>query len=71
MGAIGDRMRLMASEVELVVPWDRGDVLAGVHREGQVLDSVATEEGMRVRARMEPASVGALRRYLVDGSDDA
>ena len=34
LGAIGDRMRRVGSEVELVVPWDRGDVLAGVHRRG-------------------------------------
>ena len=70
LGAIGDRMRRTAQEVELVVPWDRGDVLAGVHREGQVLDSTATEQGMRVRARLEPASVGALRRYVVNGPHD-
>ena len=69
LGAIGDRMRRVAREFELVVPWDRGDVLAGVHREGQVLDSSATEEGMRVRARLEPSSVGALRRYVVNGWD--
>ena len=69
LGAVGDRMRRVASEVELVVPWDRGDVLAGVHREGQVLESTATEEGMKVRARMEPGSVGALRRYVVNGWD--
>ena len=46
LGVIGDRMRRVAREVELVVPWDRGDVLAGVHREGQVLESTATEHGM-------------------------
>ena len=70
LGAIGDRMRRGASEVELVVPWDRGDVLAGVHREGQVLDSTATEQGMMVRARLEPASLGALRDFVVNGGDE-
>jgi len=69
LGVIGDRMRRVAREVELLVPWDRGDVLAGVHREGQVLDSTATEHGMRVRARLEPSSVGALSRYVVNGWD--
>ena len=66
---IGDRLRTAACVVELVVPWERGDVLASVHREGQVLESVATEEGMRLSARLEPASVGALAAYMVDGSD--
>ena len=69
LGAIGDRMRRVSREVELVVPWDRGDVLAGVHREGQVLESTATEQGMRVRARLEPASVGALSRYVVNSRE--
>lgn len=70
LGAMGDRMRRVAREVELVVPWDRGDVLAGVHREGQVLESTATEQGMRVRARLEPDSAGALRPYVVNGWEE-
>ena len=70
LGAIGDRMRRVAREVELVVPWDRGDVLAGVHREGQVLDTTPTEHGMRVTARLDPASAGALRHYVVNGWDE-
>ncbi len=67
-GVIGDRLRRTANEVELIVPWDRGDVLAGVHREGLVLDSEATELGMRLRARLDPGSLGALRKYLVNSS---
>src|SRR5690349_12104601 len=35
--AIGDRLRSLTTVVELVVPYDRGDVLAAVHREGEVL----------------------------------
>ncbi len=66
---IGDRLRASASTVRLVIPWERGDVLAGVHREGQVLESVATEKGMRLLARLEPASVGSLSHYLVGDRD--
>ena len=55
----------MTELAELLVPWDRGDVLASVHREGQVLSESAEEDGMRLRARLEPASLGALRDYLV------
>jgi GTP-binding protein HflX len=69
---IGDRVRALTAITELLVPWDRGDVLASVHREGQVITEAAEEEGMRLRARLEPASVGALREYVVtteDGSD--
>jgi GTPase len=37
--AIGDRLRVADRVVELVVPFARGDVLAAVHREGEVVDS--------------------------------
>jgi GTP-binding protein HflX len=66
MATIGDRVRSMTELAELVVPWDRGDVLASVHREGQVLSESAEEHGMRLRARLEPSSLGALREYVVD-----
>jgi len=65
MAVIGDRVRSMTELAELLIPWDRGDVLASVHREGQVLTETATELGMRVKARLEPSSLGALRDYLV------
>ena len=35
--AIGDALRAADRVVELVVPFDRGDVLAAVHREGEVV----------------------------------
>ena len=66
LATIGDRVRSMTELAELLVPWDRGDVLAAVHREGQVLSEAAEEDGMRIRARLEPASLGALRDYLVE-----
>jgi GTP-binding protein HflX len=34
---MGDRLRIADRVVELVVPFDRGDVLAAVHREGEVV----------------------------------
>ena len=65
LATIGDRLRSMTELAELLIPWDRGDVLASVHREGQVLSESAEESGMRLKARLEPASMGALRDYLV------
>ncbi len=63
--SIADRVRSMTETVDLVVPWHRGDVLAAVHREGQVLSETAGDDGMSIRARLEPASLGALREYVV------
>ena len=68
---IGDRLRSTTSVVELVVPWSRGDVLAGVHREGQVLTETAEETGMRLRARLEPASMGALSEFIIESTESA
>ncbi len=65
---IGDRVRAMTEVAELLVPWDRGDVQAAVHREGQVLDESAEEDGMRFTVRLEPASLGALREFVVAGA---
>ncbi len=72
LATIGDRLRSMTELAELLIPWDRGDVLASVHREGQVLSESPEEFGMRLKARLEPASMGALRDYLINhesGSD--
>ena len=51
--AVGDRLRALTSPVELLVPWDRGDVLAAVHREGEVLSENHEEAGTRIRARLD------------------
>jgi GTP-binding protein HflX len=63
--ALGDRLRAMAEVTELLVPYDRGDVLAAVHREGEVLSEVHEDGGVRVRARLERASRGKLAEYVV------
>ena len=56
----------MTELAELLMAWDRGDVWASVDREGQVLTESAEEHGMRLKARLEPASLGALREYLIN-----
>ena len=71
LATIGDRLRRTAEFVELLVPWDRGDMLAAVHREGHVSSSTAAENGMLVHARLEAASVGALREFVVATADAA
>jgi GTP-binding protein HflX len=62
--AIGDRLRALAPPVELLVPYDRGDVLAALHRDGEVLVEVHADGGMRVRARLEEADAGRFREFL-------
>ena len=50
--------------VELHVPFDRGDVLASVHREGEVLVEEAEPDGMRLRARLDDAAATRLRDFV-------
>jgi GTPase len=66
--ALSDRLRALTAVVELLVPYDRGDVLAAVHREGEVVSTAHGDEGVRVRARLEPAAVGRLAEYVVAAS---
>ncbi len=61
--AIGDRLRTLTEVVELLVPYERGDVLAEVHREGEVLSETAGDDGMRVRARLDEAGAARLRAW--------
>jgi GTP-binding protein HflX len=64
--AIADRLRAMTTVHELVVPFDRGDVLASLHREGEVLVETATDTGMRVRARLDDAAVTQWTDFVVE-----
>jgi len=67
---IGDRMRAISVVVELLIPYDRGDIVASVHREGEVVSTANEENGMRIRARLGDASTGRLSQFVVDQSGD-
>ena len=63
---LGDRLRGLSTITELLVPFERGDVLAALHREGEVLLESATDAGMLVRARLDDVSVSRLRDWVVE-----
>ena len=65
---VGDRLRALATIVELEIPYGRGEVLAALHREGDVLVVVHEETGTRVRARL-PAAVAGRFADLVTAVD--
>ena len=65
MRRLADRMRAITQVTELLVPYDRGDILASIHREGEVVMSELEDEGMRIRARLSGASEGRLREFVV------
>ena len=67
--AIGDRLRALARIVECFVPYDRGDVLAALHRAGEVLVEVHDDDGTRVRARLPERATGHFAEFTSADAD--
>ena len=62
---VAARLRSFGTILELVIPYDRGDVLASLHRDGEVLVEVHAEEGTRVRARLPAAVASRVAEFTV------
>ncbi len=60
---IGERLRAGAGIIECFVPYDRADVLAALHRAGEVLVEVHDEQGTRVRARLPERETGHFAEF--------
>ncbi len=61
---IGDRLPKPEVDVDVLVPYDRGDLVARVHDEGEVLSAEHTGIGTRMHARVSSALAGVLSDYL-------
>jgi GTP-binding protein HflX len=55
-------------EVDVLVPYARGELVARVHREGEVLTERHTPDGTALRARVMPDLAGALAGFAVNGT---
>jgi GTP-binding protein HflX len=62
--AIGDRLRATARVLDLVVPYDRGDILAAVHREGEVLIEAHEDGAARLRVRVDQAGAARFAEFV-------
>ena len=65
LDTVAARLRALAPIVELVVPYERGDVVAALHREGEVLVEVHAESGTRLRARLPALDVTRFGDFVV------
>ncbi len=63
--SVADRLHAMSEVSELVVPFDRGDVLAALHRDGEVLAESPGTDGMEVKARLDSRSANRWRDFMV------
>jgi GTP-binding protein HflX len=52
-----------AVEVDLLVPYDRGDVISALHESGRVLSTEYVEDGTRIRALASPEQAAQLREF--------
>jgi GTPase len=65
---VGDRLRMADRIVELEIPWARGDVLAAVHREGEVVEQEDRDEGARVHVVLDEAGRARFSEFVVRGA---
>ena len=63
---IGDRLRSLLPVVELHVPYARADVVAALHREGEVLLEQHDDDGTRLKVRVPRGRAGQYREFRVD-----
>ena len=65
LDTLAARLRALAPIVEFLVPYERGDVVAALHREGEVLVEVHAEGGSRLRARLPAPAVTRFGEFVV------
>jgi GTPase len=65
LATLADRLRSINTPYELLIPYERGDLLAAVHREGEVVSTAHEDGGVRVRARLGADSAGRLSEFVV------
>jgi GTP-binding protein HflX len=68
---LGDRLRVLTTVYTLEIPYDRGDILAAAHREGEVVSASDGDAAWTLRARLSDASAGRLADFVVDDSSRA
>nr|MBA3291583.1 50S ribosome-binding GTPase [Actinomycetota bacterium] len=61
---ISEELSKLQIEVELTIPFDKGELVAQIHDEGEVLHESYTEAGTHLIARIDRDSLPGLRDYL-------
>jgi GTP-binding protein HflX len=62
---LSDRLRSLNRIVELRVPYARGDVLAALHRAGEILVETHEEDATVIRARLDQADAARFGEFCV------
>ncbi|HZW41612.1 MAG TPA: GTPase HflX, partial [Agromyces sp.] len=67
--AIGRMLPDPAVEIDLLVPYDRGDVVSTLHETGRVLSVEYVEDGTRIRALASPEQAAQLAEFAAASVD--
>ncbi|HVM34382.1 MAG TPA: GTPase HflX [Actinomycetota bacterium] len=65
LGKLDDELSRLRVEVDLEIPFSRGDVVARVHAEGEVLKETYTERGTHLVARVRRGVFAELEPFVV------
>ena len=67
LAAVDDALPHFPIEVVFLIPYDRGDAVARLYREGEVLASTSIESGSVVTARVPEYTIRDLRAFVTEG----
>ena len=67
LATIADRLRSEDRVITLQLPLDRGDLLAAAHREGEVIDTSITNDGVILRVVLDPVGVARFSEWRIPG----
>jgi GTP-binding protein HflX len=65
INAIGERLRSHDRVLTLQLPLDRGDLLAAAHREGDVLDTSISDDGVLIHVVLDAVGAARFREWRV------
>ncbi len=65
IATIGDRLRTNDRILTLQLPFDRGDLLAAAHREGDVLDTSVSDDGVLIHVVLDDVSAARFSQWRV------
>ncbi len=68
LDALSHHLSRLRVEVALDIPFDRGDLVARVHQDGDVLEETYDESGTHMVARIARHSLTDLQEYVSSGS---
>jgi GTP-binding protein HflX len=62
---LAERLRARGEVLNLFIPYDRGDIVAAAHREGEVLTEDHTDDGTRLTLRIDSSSAASFQNFIV------